>query len=65
MMSSQSLLHKVKKEMEFKVHYIREGMVYTAVLVDDTLTLREAIIEALTKFNLEQQLALPEDESLY
>lgn len=65
MMSSQSLLHNVKKQMEFKVHYIREGVVHTAILIDDTLTLREAIIEALSKFNLEQQLALPEDESLY
>lgn len=43
MMSNQSLLHNVRKEMEFRVHYIREGTVYTAVLVDDTLLLRDAI----------------------
>lgn len=47
------------------MHYIREGVLYTTVLVDETLSLRDAILQALTKLNLEQHLALPEDESLY
>lgn len=44
MKKGASLLHNVGKEMEYKVHYIRDSSVYTVGLTDQTLTLKEAII---------------------
>lgn len=64
-MTSLSLLATVKKDSEYKVYLNKDGELFTVLLHNHGVTIENAIIESVNKFNTEHQLGLIEDPSQY
>lgn len=50
-MKHQSLLNNIKADIEFKMFINIDGEYYNVTLVNETMTINDAIIESVHKFN--------------